>query len=289
MDLRAFCTSDELLTRAMRVLNYQPFLITNDIQTGAAYSWLYAPATARCGEPGECYVFRRDRDGPEWDKISETNGRLRRMYDDIVAEVAHRFPRGSMLDFGCNNGYFPVAASKLGMTGVGIDGDGRYSESVDFLNKLLGTGAKFIHSYYDPTRHRAELESKYDVVCSSVVMGNQPDPVDFLVYLGSLAKEAIFFFGQFLDTDDLIISYQRPHPSLGGQDLPFPWRFNDNTRLSRGLLYYGLEEMGFKNIREMPWSENWLPQYYRFSGPDNSSLEKELRNGSRHYAVLAWR
>ena len=65
-----------------------------------------------------------------------------------------------------------------------------------------------------------------------------------------------------IETDALLISYLTPHPALGPAELPFPLRFNNNTRLSRGLLYHSLEEIGFKKIEEIQWSDDWLPPYY---------------------------
>jgi len=38
----------------------------------------------------------------------------------------------------------------------------------------------------------------------------------------------------------------------------FPYQLNDNTRLSRGLLFYGLERLGFSNIAEIAWKPEWL-------------------------------
>ena len=46
------------------------------------------------------------------------------------------------------------------------------------------------------------------------------------------------------------------HLDLGAADQPFPWRFNCSVRLSKGLLYYGLEEMGLRQIFELPWSDD---------------------------------
>ena len=84
--------------------------------------------------------------------------------------------------------------------------------------------------------------------------------------------------------------------------MPFPFKFNDVTRLSRGLLYHGLEEMGFKNIVQIPWSEEWLPPYFYIhqrspylegnNRPDVQQAWKvnaELTQGSTHVAILAMR
>jgi|GEM_PF-2450031 len=41
MDLRKFNLIPKQIERAKTIFNYQPFIITDDIHTGVAYSWLY--------------------------------------------------------------------------------------------------------------------------------------------------------------------------------------------------------------------------------------------------------
>ena len=40
MDLRSVLKTDAQRAEAARLLNYQPFVISDDVQTGAAYSWI---------------------------------------------------------------------------------------------------------------------------------------------------------------------------------------------------------------------------------------------------------
>ena len=288
----------------MRVLNYQPFIITDDIQTGAAYSWAYGTQV----KERPPVVFRRPEWEGEWEKVTESNGRLRRMYDDFMTEIAGRYRGGSFLDVACNNGYFPVRAQMLGMQkSVGADA-ADFGASIRFLNEILGTRAKFIRAPYDPRRHSAPIRRKYDVVSASAIMCHLPDPLNFVAFLGSMAREAILFFGQVVDTDALLTVYFPPHPALSANSLPFPYVFNDNTRVSRGLLYFSFEKMGFKNIVEMPWRDEWLSPYfradYRPPQPDGAARDAltgtphalagyrtmvEIREGSKHLAILAMR
>src|SRR5438874_3848978 len=131
MDLRGKLTEPQT-DRACAVLGYQPFIITDDLQTGAAYSWvhgvdLFSPTL----------VFDRRKHASEWERIADANGRQRQMYDDFVMEIARRYPGGSLLDFGCNNGYFPVKAELMGMRGCrGVDGAVQCGDSVGFLNHV---------------------------------------------------------------------------------------------------------------------------------------------------------
>jgi hypothetical protein len=130
---------------------YQPFLISDEMQTGVAYSWLYA-ADPRVSPP---LLFRKAAWAAEWGRIDDANGRLRTMYDDFVKEIARRYPGGSLLDVACNNGYFPVRAETLGMgRATGADLDWHYWLSIRFLNEVLGASVDFQRAVYRPERRR---------------------------------------------------------------------------------------------------------------------------------------
>jgi hypothetical protein len=172
------------------------------------------------------------------------------------------------------------------------------------LNEALGTDAQFIQALYHPRTNSAPIQGTYSVVCASAIICHLPNPLNFLAFLGSLATEALFIFGQVIDTDNLIVSYQKPDPVLALRNLKiqFPYRYNDNTRLSRGMLFHSFEDMGFKNILEFEWLPEWLPPYFdtRMREPELEGetrpqvqhawkLAEELRRGSKHLAVLAMR
>lgn len=114
MDLRQYSPSRMQILAAMSTLNYQPFILSDNVQTGVGYSWIHSadPRDDRFWK----FVFQRDRLPADiWEKAADANGRLRAMYDDFVSEIARRYPGGSLLDVACNNGYFPVRAEQLGM------------------------------------------------------------------------------------------------------------------------------------------------------------------------------
>lgn len=258
MDLRPYSPSTARLHAAALALNYQPFIITDDLQTGVAYSWLYSddPRDDRFHK----FVFRRDRVAADvWDRAVDANRRLAAMYDDFVAEIARRFPGGSLLDVGCNNGYYPVRAEQLGMRGcAGMDRRPQHWASIKLLNGITGTSVKFMNRAYAPEARTARVDKRYDVVVASAVMCHLPDPLNFLAFLGSVAKEAIFFWGQMLDTDDYLIAYNEPN-RFTFTTSTFPYGFDDNTRLSRGLFRKSLELLGFGEIVELPHRGTWLP------------------------------
>lgn len=292
MDLRGKLT-DRQIEQACAVLDYQPFIISDDIQTGAAYSWTVGY------EAASTLVFRKQEHSPElWDRFTRCAAMQRRMYDTFLDAIAERYRGGTLLDVACNNGYFPVGAELRGMReGRGIDRGAHYAKSIGFLNEALGTQASFREGQYDPSRP-LEIGRKFDVVCGSAIACHLPDPLNFLAFLGSLANEAVFFFDQVVDTDDLLVSYTKPRETFGSIGA-FPYRFNEHTRVSLGLLYHGFEEMGFSNIVEIPWDHEWLTAgitaQYRIPGDlpaqhrTKWKLGAELAAGSRHRAILACR
>lgn len=280
MDLRSVLTPSDA-ARAAAVLDYQPFLLADDVQTGAAYSW-YRPGTDERVTPP--LVFRRDEWSSEWDRISDINGRQRAMYDDLLDELARRFPGGSLFDPGCNNGYFPVGAELRGMRGTGIDLCD-YSGGTNILNEALGTRARFFQKAYDSRTHHLPIDEKFDVSVMSAIVCHLPDPLNFIAEIARISTKAILFWGQIVDSDALIVAYLPPHPSLS--TIPdFPHCFNDNTRLSMGMFREAMRLTGFPDVTEIPWKHTWLPG---IGAPVSWSLERELTDGSRHVVLLATR
>jgi hypothetical protein len=298
MDFRHLRLTPEQADVAASVLNYQPFIISDDVQTGAAYSWYYTK-DPRISPP---LVFRRSEWEPEWDRIKAINGRQRIMYDDFIRYIAERYKGRTLLDVACNNGYFPVRAEMFGMgPSFGMDA-ANYDLSVQVLNRFCGTHATFRHIAYNPTTHTAPVEGRYDVVVANTIMWHLPDPTYFLAFLGRLAREAIFMWVHILDTDERLVSYGMPHAQLGSPTghVTYPHAFNDFTQVSRGLLELAFRSMGFPNITYLPWSETWLP----FAAPHDKapgleSLSEEdrfgrsvlpaIRKGDRQVAVFATR
>lgn len=280
MDLRACNLSAKQVDRAAQVLNYQPFIISDEIQTGVGYSLLHAEDPRLASS----FVFRREEANGEWQKITEANGRLRQMYDDFVDEIVARYPSGSLFDVACNNGYFPVRAAGRGMRGcAGSDLGAHHANAINFLNDALGTNASFIHSPYDPASGQMPGAPRFDVVVASAILCHLPNPLNFLACLGSVAKEAIFFWGQMLDTEELLVAHRAPHPNLSAP-LPFPFCFNDNTRISRGMFREAARLMGFREVLFLAPRPHWL-----FANTPARSLEEEARTGSPHVAALAMR
>jgi SAM-dependent methyltransferase len=263
---------------AAAVLNYQPFILADDVQTGAAFSWVCG-RDPRVAPP---LVFRQtELPAEDWRLAGEANGRLRAMYDDLLDEVARRFPGGSLLDVACNNGYFPVGAELRGMHGTGMD-LGPYADSVALLNGALGTTAQFHQTGYRSREHTLPDLGEFDVTVAMAIMCHLPDPLNFLAAVGRVTKGALLFWGQLINTDALVVSLLPPHTSLSSLT-DFPHAFNDNTRISKGLLADAARQMGFKEMVEIPPRVTWLTQ---LTAPRDLPLERELKEGSAHSAIL---
>jgi SAM-dependent methyltransferase len=284
MDLRAYLRDGDIAP-ATRALNYQPFILSDNVQTEAAFSW-FDSGDPRVAPP---LVFRRQDCSPErWAKVSEINGRLRAMYDDLLDEIASRFPGGSLLDIACCNGYFPVGAELRGMKGTGIDIE-QHARAVSFLNAKLGTKARFIPGLYRSDQHRLPhlgglfRKPRFDVVCMSAIMCHLPDPLHFLAAAARMANHAILFWGQVLDTPHLLISYNKPHHALSLQPTAFPNGFNDNTRLSLGLFAESALGLGFSKLIKIEPRATWLAA---LSSKRDLPLETEISEISEHMALL---
>src|SRR5262249_22498910 len=131
------------------------------------------------------------------------------------------------------------------------------------------------------TRGSEPFPRKFDVVTASAIMCHIPDPLHFIAYLASLATKAVFIWGQVIDTEHFIVSYSKPHPSLSSFT-QFPYHFNDNTRLSIGLLKHSMASLGFDVVIEIPREDSWID----LREAPSSTLEMELALGSRHRSLV---
>ena len=103
----------------------------------------------------------------------------------------------------------------------------------------------------------------------------------------------------FTNLPGLLVAYWKPQEGFAeiGQ---FPYRFNSATRLSRGLLYHGCEDMGFRNIIEIPYDLEYVTKEItrQFAMPEDLPVQHYVKwklraellpGGSKHSAILACR
>jgi len=101
MNLRKYKLSPADLAEAKASLFYQPFRISEEIQSGIAYDWIY--------NKGVFQVDRREVDAETWKTFDALNHNLRTTYDgwlDAIAAGYGDLRNASVLDVACAEGYF---------------------------------------------------------------------------------------------------------------------------------------------------------------------------------------
>jgi SAM-dependent methyltransferase len=272
MDLRKFRLSQAQVEQGTACLNYQPFILDDDICTGVAYSWIGTSDGGRSQNARDFVLDRRKCDGRLWERFWDANRRLASMYDDFLDAIVKHVPQGTLLDVACNNGYFLVRGMERGMSQcVGYDLVD-YSASVAFLNSVVGTKAKFHNAGYDSWTHEIAGCDEYDVVVATNIMQHVSDPLYFLNFLGRRARKALFLFHGVGDTDEYLVYYAPPNRFYSEKDRPFPVGFDNHVTLSRGLLWESLKQLGFTNIIEIPRRDTWLPNSFLDQGCQRALL-----------------
>jgi SAM-dependent methyltransferase len=270
MDLRKYRLSPAQVQEGISCLNYQPFVLSDDVCTGVAHSWLSTDDGGRSQNVPDFVLDRRGCDGRLWERFWDSNRRLASMYDDFVDAIVQHVPQGTMLDVACNNGYFLIRGAERGMSRcVGYD-LGDYSKSVGFLNSVVGTKAKFVHAAYDSLKHEIAGCEQYDVVVASNIMQHISDPLNFLSFLGSRARKALFLFTGMGDTDQYLVYYSKPNRFY--KDRKFPLGFDNDVGLSRGLLFESFKQLGFERIIELSPRDTWLPASFLNHGHQKAIL-----------------
>jgi SAM-dependent methyltransferase len=275
MDLRSL-TSNAQVERAkhlaMRGLfNYQPFQLSDGFYCGAGLSIVQGfrtdPPTVYCPslDPAMSeYAASALAKSADTDEFLQANEALAAFYDGVIRQVTEHLGSVagmSVLDVGCNAGYFPVAFSRVGATSTGYDRVD-YTETLALLNEICGTRAQF--KVWD---YHGELEAKeqLDLVLSVAVLVHLSEPLRHLAWLGSAAKKALFVLTPCHHDDDLSIRYHTVNRYYSNK---FPNCF-DVTTLSRKLLYLAFEQMGFSKVVELstkPMSQHWQDTHLALLG-----------------------
>ena len=270
MDLRNYRLTTAQLDIAVDVLNYQPFIISDEVQTGVAYSWLFTQEAGRLARANDFCMRRGEVDKETWARFSDANARLRAMYEDWLNVISETYRGASLLDPACNNGYFLSGALLRGMKrATGYD-RADYTRSVDFLNEILGTNADFYHREYSSWKHNIEGCAPHDVVIASLIMCHISDPLYFLAFLGKKAKEAIFLFTGMSVAPGYAVYYSKPNKFYKSDE--FPVCFDNDVGLSKDLLFDSLALIGFSNIKVLEYRDTWLPKSWYQTGNQQAIL-----------------
>ena len=199
------------------------------------------------------------------DEFLAANERLAGFYDNMVRQVIEHLggiAGLSVLDAGCNAGYFPITLARAGAgRAIGYDRVD-YKKTMALLNEICGTNARFKLWDYDGGLVAPE---KFDLVLSVAVLVHLSDPLRHLAWLGSAAKRALFVLTPCHSDDDLSVRYHAVNRYYSNR---FPNCF-DVTTVSRKLLRLAFESMGFSKVFEVstePMSELWRRDHLALLG-----------------------
>lgn len=258
MDLRKYKLSPADLAQAKASLHYQPFRISEEIQSGIAYDWIH--------NKGVFQVDRREVDDATWKAFDTLNNNLRITYDGWLDEIAACYGdlrSASALDIACAEGYFLHGLKQRGAGRcIGYDIASRPNISTSLLNRVLGHDVEFRKVAYDMRHHTVPGAEPADIVIASAIMGHLSDPTFFLEFLGSMTKRLLFVYSAFEDTDVFRVTYEGPrvHHDASAK---FPLCFSGRTTVSTSLFHFAMKELGFTRVIEAPQRVHLPQQPYR--------------------------
>lgn len=269
MDLRKYSITVEQAEKSKALFDYQPFIISDRLQTGTAYQWLYPE---RCVDPASDYkpvdqlvADKNVMPMADWKDFCSAAQSQRNMYEDWIDGICRFLPDLSgmtMVDVACNNGYFPVSFSLRGVKEAHGYDMTDHSGSFDMLNALTGSRATFHHASYNSMTHTIEQVEAHDIVIASAIMEHISDPLYFMNFVSGICKKLLFLFLPVVDTKELRISFNDTK-SVHVADAKFPVCF-ESVKLSTPLVYRSLELCGFKKVVEIYRRESWIPlSFYR--------------------------
>lgn len=196
----------------------------------------------------------------EWEKFTDANNLMRKMYDDWVNATCAAVGdiKGlTVTEIGCNTGYFLYRFLEKGAAKcIGYDRYD-YSPAIDLLNDITGNKVHFKQKPYNLLTRKLPGINKYDIVISSAVICHLSEPLDYIKFLASITKKALLIHTRISDEDNFIVSYGKAnkyHPND-----PFPICFDNDITISKPLFLESLRLTGFKHPKEITYSDKWLP------------------------------
>jgi SAM-dependent methyltransferase len=273
MDLRPLIKSKRQIDAARGLalrglLSYQPYIFSDNFAVGAGLSIVagftkdppavYCP-DATADETDPAFFAREFAKEDQREEFFSANAAMRRLYDHMIEQTADAvgpLQKMSVLDVGCNTGYFPIAFARKGArrtTGIDrID----YSPTVALLNEICGTSVRFAPWNYDGSLTSAE---QHDLVLSVAVLVHLSEPLRHLAWLGSCARKALMVFTPCHLSDDYSIKFHAVNRYYDHDEFPHCF---DVTTLSRPLLRLAFEKMGFSRIVEITAAQDVMsPQW----------------------------
>ncbi len=270
MDLRPHIRSAKQIEQARwlafhGLLNYQPYIFSENLAVGSGMSIIAGPTSdppsiycpdANASDADPIYLARAVAKEQQRADFFYANDSMRRFYDSMIDQVAAAvgpLKNISVLDVGCNSGYFPLAFARRGArAAMGLDRVD-YSPTFKLLNEICGTSVRFAPWTYDGS---LTAERQHDLVLSIAVLVHLSEPLRHLAWLGSSARKGLMVFTICHDADDHSIKFLAMNRYY--QSDPFPNCF-DVTSISKLLLRLALEKMGFSRVIEITAAQDTMP------------------------------
>ncbi len=255
MDLRKFKPSAKQVEECKKYLKYQPWIISDDCRTGAADDWI--------NHSGIFIMERNNVTTTDWNRFSEVNERMRVMYISWINSICNLvgpLKDLTVIDTASNEGQFLYQfLGKGAKRCIGYDLNPEYGIIINLLNDITGMIAEFINKPYDMMTHKISQAEIGDLVISSAIMCHLSDPLYYLAFLGSITKKALFLFTAVDNAPVFRITYRGARKYY---DNAFPICFDAMTFVSRILIDFGLKELGFTRIIQLPYQEDWVPRVW---------------------------
>lgn len=242
------------------LISYQPFIFAEDLEAGVGYEFQEGhfaglvhfpemPEPLRSSPELARRLLPANKKGP----FREANRQLASFYDHIIDWIIREVGGGDglgFLDVGCNNGYLPIGfANRNVARAAGCDRQD-FSRVFQLLNRINSGEAEFIHAWYEPSTHRIDGVSPFDVVTSMAMLCHVSDPLHLLNALGSISRKALFVWTLFSDDEGNVVRYGDPRGDYPGDR--FPYCFDNMTVPSVSLFRRSAELMGFSRVVELP-------------------------------------
>jgi len=251
MDLRKFNPSAKQVEQCKKYLRYQPWIISDDCRTGAADHWINLS--------GIFIMERHHVEAADWIRFAEVNERMRTMYIswiNSICDLVGSLKDLTVIDTASNEGQFLYQFLQRGAKRcIGYDLNPEFGIANNLLNNITGMNTEFINQPYDMITHKISGAERGDLVISSAIMCHLSGPLYYLAFLGSITKKALFLFTAVDNAPVLRITYQGARKYYNNA---FPICFDDLTFVSRILIDFGLKELGFTRIIELPYQEDWV-------------------------------
>lgn len=269
------------------LLSYQPYIFSDTFAVGAGLSivagYLKEPPAVYCpdataNDTDPTFFAREFAKEHQREDFFSANEAMRRFYDAMIDQiVAAVGPLNDMsvLDVGCNTGYFPLAFARRGAPrATGIDRVD-YAPTVKLLNDICGTSVQFAPWNYDGSLTALK---QYDLVLSIAVLVHLSEPLRHLAWLASSARKALMVFTTAHNVAGSVGVTNAQKAGVGAEphrdppdysikylavnryydDAKFPHCF-DVTTVSEQLMRLAFEKMGFSQVIEITAAQDTMP------------------------------